>query len=319
MEAFTVLLFTFFSQLRVSIDRQPSSTRDGDDTSSKEKPSSSSSQCQPSKNHLSWINLDVDHQSIREYFPAELLKGVNPSVEHLVPLRLSVLLDAFQQLYQKYMNLVQNNESMENKLKCLPNATELNSMSEAKASEREDGLDLHSHSSKGAERRHDVSDKLQRLESLERAYANTEERCKQLVEVTQQWSAECADKDRLIAVQATQIEQLQTELEKTDKRLSKYKKHWIATKDAPPQRASDAQFEELRLELACRRELHDQVCSPIAMLISGQGIPMQDWNRSYLKWVLSVARTCLAKAVTIRTNSYVVSSCYYRQPLCCSV
>ena len=161
------------------------------------------------------------------------------------------------------MNLVQDNESMKNKLKYLPPSTvEQNSLLEAKSREVEDALGPNSRSNKGAESRHDVSDKLQWLESLERAYANTEERCKQLVEVTQQWSAECADKDRLIAVQATQIELLQAELEKTEKRLTKYKKHWIATKDAPPQRASDAQFEELRLELACRRELHDQVCSP---------------------------------------------------------
>jgi hypothetical protein len=211
------------------------------------------------KNQLSWITLDVDCQSIRDYFPAEFLKGVNPSAEHLIPLRLSVLLDAFQQLIQKYKKLLQDNESMQSELKCLPEVVQQKSILEAELREREGGtVTVQSHSSHD---QHAVAGyKLQRLQSLERAYVNAEERCKQLVEVTQQWSAECADKDKLIAVQATQIEQVSGELDKTLKRLSKYKKHWIATKDAPPmQRVPDAQFEELRLELACRRELHDQV------------------------------------------------------------
>lgn len=250
MEAFTVLLFTFLSQLRLSLTRDEASGED----------KQSSSHPQRAKNQLSWINLDVDYQSIREYFPAEFLKSVNPSVEHLLPLKLSVLLDAFQQFFQKYKMLLQDNESMQSKLKCLSELVQQKSILEAKLREREGAVGPSSSPfNKGVASQHDVRYKLQRLESLERAYANTEERCKQLVEVTQQWSAECADKDKLIAVQATQVEQLTSELDKTQKRLSKYKKHWIATKDAPPQRAPDAQFEELRLELACRRELHDQV------------------------------------------------------------
>ena len=252
MEALSVLLFTFFSQLRVSITR-------GEATSEDKQSSSSSSRRQGAKNQLSWITLDVDCQSIRDYFPAEFLKGVNPSADHLIPLRLSVLLDAFQQLFQKYRKLLQDNESMQSELKCLPELVQQKSILEAKLRERESAVCPYSPSSKGVDSQHDVGYKLQRLQSLERAYANTEERCKQLVEVTQQWSAECADKDKLIAVQATEIGQLTGELDKTQKRLNKYKKHWIATKDAPPQRVPDAQFEELRLELACRRELHDQV------------------------------------------------------------
>ena len=254
MEALSVLLFTFFSQLRFSITRGEAT---GDD---KQSSSRSSSHHRGAKDQLSWITLDVDYQSIRDYFPAEFLKGVNPSAEHLIPLRLSVLLDAFQQLFQRYRKLLRDNESMQTRLKCLPELVQQKTVLEAKLREREGVVQPYSPSSKGAESQHDVGCKLQRLQSLERAYVNAEERCKQLVEVTQQWSAECADKDKLIAVQATQIEQLTGELDKTQKRLNKYNKHWIATKDAPPpQRVPDAQFEELRLELACRRELHDQV------------------------------------------------------------
>lgn len=261
MEAFTVLLFTFFSQLRVSIDQQLSLAH-SESTGQGKGSVSSSKHNERSKNYLSWITLDVDWQSIREYFPAEFVKEVNPSVDHLVPLRLSVLLDAFQQFCQRYMKLVQDNDTMQGKHKFLPELIQQKSISEAKLREREIAIQTSvSPSLQDSSLQHDVSSKLMRLDSLERAYANVEERCKQLVVVTQQWSAECADKDKLIAVQDKQIEQLTAELDKTQRKLTKYKKHWVATKDAAPKRASDTEFEELRLELACRRELHDQVSS----------------------------------------------------------
>ena len=237
MEAFTVLLFTFLSQLRVSIDQQLSLTRN---ESSQLDKKSSSTQKQGAKNCLSWITLDVDWPSMRDYFPAQLLEGVNPSADHFVPMRLSVLLDAFQQLFQKYTKLAEDNRS-------------IGDLSAIHSSCSPQSVNL----SKGNE----VSqDQLKRLESIQRALANSEERCQQLVVVTQQWSAECADKDKLIAVQATQIGQLKDECDKIQKKMNKYKKHWMATKDAETKRVSDSQFEELRLELACRRELHDQVC-----------------------------------------------------------
>ena len=242
MEAFTVLLFTFLSQLRVSIDQQLSLMRNESSELDKE---SSSTQKQGAKNCLSWITLDVDWPSMRDYFPAQLLEGVNPSADHFVPMRLSVLLDAFQQLFQKYTKLAEDSETLHGKLEgCL---------SAIHSSCPRQSVNL----SKGNEV---PQDKLKRLESIQRALANSEERCQQLVVVTQQWSAECADKDKLIAVQATQIGQLKDECDKIQKKMNKYKKHWMATKDAETKRVSDSQFEELRLELACRRELHDQVC-----------------------------------------------------------
>lgn len=268
MEAFSVLLFTFFSQLRVSIDQQLSSLRNG--SASPNQGSVSTKPAAGSKNSLYWITFDVEWESIREYFPAEFLKGVTPSADHLVPLRLSVLLDAFQQICQRYMKLVVDNESLQSKLKVLPEIIQQKSILEAKLRESRatthqspwspPALSNHRGSDSPYEDDHDVGGKLKRLDSLERAYLNAEERCKQLVVVTQQWSAECADKDKLIAVQGTQIEQLSAELDKIQRKLTKYKKHWVATRDAAPKRVSDVQFEELRLELACRKELHNQVC-----------------------------------------------------------
>lgn len=279
MEAFTVLMFTFFSQLRVSIDQQLSATsRSGEAASKQNRESTLALNEAAKKNYLSWLTLDVNLQSLREYFPADFLKGVNPSAEHLVPLRLSVLLDAFQQLCQKYLKLVKDNESLQEKLRLLPEIIKQKSTLEAQLREKEISSLPPSHppsssssicAAKPSETSHTLREKLKRLESLERAYANTEERCKQLVVVTQQWSAECADKDKLIAVQTTQIEQLDAELDKTQRKLAKYKKHWAATKEtANTKRVSDAQFEELRLELVCRKELHNQVYNYVAIKLS---------------------------------------------------
>ena len=259
-----MLLFTFLSQLRASI-ASLSSNESTTEFQDEEESTSESTHCQlEGKDCFSWIKLDVDWQSIREYFPAEFLKGVNPSPDHPVQLRLSVVLDAFQQFSQKYKKLVQDNQLLQDKLKVLPEVVHEKSILEAKLREREtSNLPLstssQSKSNKDSDTPLDVRETLKRLESLERAYANAEERCKQLVIVTQQWSAECSDKDKLLAVQATQIEQLEAEIDKLQRKLAKYKKHWEATRDHTHKRVSDSQFEELRLELACRKELQNQV------------------------------------------------------------
>lgn len=213
--------------------------------------------------HLGWLQIDVGEGDVPDYFPAKATDGIHPSVDHPVDLKLSVLLEAFQQFCQRFESLLQDNHSLQRKAKLAQDLIKRNSSLQAKVQGLQHNGQTHPTSSMTliqdleSELRHTKDE----LQTLQRAYSSSEERCKQLVEVTQQWSAECADKDKLIAVQTTQIEQLQAEIDKLQKKVSKYKKHWLATKDAiPGQRASDAQFEELRLELACRRELHDQVC-----------------------------------------------------------
>jgi len=96
------------------------------------------------------------------------------------------------------------------------------------------------------------------LEPLKRALARSEERNKQLVEITQQWEIECQEKDSHIAVLETQIQQYRQERELFKKKLAKYKKQASVDRE---QKVSDSQFEELRDELGYRRELYDKVCT----------------------------------------------------------
>ena len=91
------------------------------------------------------------------------------------------------------------------------------------------------------------------------AYIRSEERCKQLVEVTQQWAIECDEKVRFIHALEKETSDLKTHLQQLDARVSRYKKFWMENKDLPRGRVSDYQFDELRSELAFRRELYDQV------------------------------------------------------------
>ena len=94
------------------------------------------------------------------------------------------------------------------------------------------------------------------LEPLKRALARSEERNKQLVEVTQQWAIECQEKDSHIAVVETQYQQIRQERELFKKKLAKYKRQASVDRE---QKVPDCQFEELREELGYRRELYDKV------------------------------------------------------------
>jgi len=96
------------------------------------------------------------------------------------------------------------------------------------------------------------------LEPLKRALARSEERNKQLVEITQQWEIECQEKDSHIAILETQNQQFRQERELFKKKLAKYKKQASVDRE---QKVSDSQFEELRDELGYRRELYDKVCT----------------------------------------------------------
>ncbi len=104
-----------------------------------------------------------------------------------------------------------------------------------------------------------IGDLKHQLEQVQNAYARSEERCKQLVEVTQQWALECDEKMKLVRIEEKTVQQLTGEMEQAERRVEKYKKYWMDTKDLPRGRVSDSQFEELRSEMALRRELYDQV------------------------------------------------------------
>ena len=73
MEAFTVLLFTFFSQLRVSVNKEASVTRVP--VTGRDKASSHQKEA---KDYMSWLTMDVDWQSMGHFFPQDLLNCVLP-------------------------------------------------------------------------------------------------------------------------------------------------------------------------------------------------------------------------------------------------
>ena len=126
-----------------------------------------------------------------------------------------------------------------------------------------------------------VRELTKQIEPLKRALAKSEDRNKQLVDVTQQWAIECQEKDNQIAVRDSQIRELRAEVDQmkqqllnvkkhnkellTDreqfkKKISKLKKQLNSSSEGTRgDRVSDSQFEELRVELAYRRELYDQV------------------------------------------------------------
>ena len=119
---------------------------------------------------------------------------------------------------------------------------------------------------------------------MRRTLAKSEDRNKQLVDVTQQWAIECQEKENQIAVRDSQIRELRgendqlkqrssslenrskellTEREQFKKKASKLKKQLSSVSErCREERVSDSQFEELRVELSYRRELYDQVSLP---------------------------------------------------------
>lgn len=117
MDPFSILFFTFMSQLKSFLTSGPS-----------------------------WLTDDVHDDSISDYFPPGVTKVLS---QKSVPMKLSVLLEAFQQLITKSFD--EGNEDSDDQLK-----------------------------------------------NLQRLYEQSEERCKQLVVVTQQWALECGDKDKVL-------------------------------------------------------------------------------------------------------------------------
>ena len=101
-----------------------------------------------------------------------------------------------------------------------------------------------------AKRMAELEEQVKLAEPLQQAYSRSEERCVQLVEVTQQWAIECEEKVRMIEFLEKEADQLKGTLQQLDTRVAKYKKYWMETKDVPRAgRVSDAQFEELRTEV----------------------------------------------------------------------
>ena len=137
---------------------------------------------------LPWLKDDVPWDSIRDYFPAESIKGISVTSPH--PVRLSVLLDAFQQLMRKIKDITERNVLLEGRAGMVSDLMARITHLETQLSgyKGDDGF-------KGQ-----LDEGSKEIESLQRSYYRSEERCKQLVIVTQQWAIECEDKDKVCIV-----------------------------------------------------------------------------------------------------------------------
>ena len=62
----------------------------------------------------------------------------------------------------------------------------------------------------------ELEEQVKLAEPLQQAYSRSEERCVQLVEVTQQWAIECEEKVRMIEVLEKEADQLKGALQQLD-------------------------------------------------------------------------------------------------------
>lgn len=258
-----------------------------------------------------WLHTDVASEEARDFFPTEVVKSVTPNLDNPVHLKLSVILEAFQQFIRAYDNLKRENLSLQRKGRMYDELSRKFRALESKMSQMQQqagrcghsnatppeipGLvansgtnavqgcghnratpswnapppwnathppvDLSPDTSAALQKKvAELEEQVKLAEPLQQAYERSEERCVQLVEVTQQWAIECEEKVRMIEFLEKEAEEQKVVVQQLDARVAKYKKYWMETKDLPKtEKVSDAQFEELRMELAMRRELYDQV------------------------------------------------------------
>ncbi|XP_064396529.1 uncharacterized protein LOC135343499 [Halichondria panicea] len=166
MDPFSVLFFTFISQLKSYWLTHGGPT---------------------------WLDDDVFDDTITDYFPPDVVRVIS---QKIVPIKLSVILEAYQQLISK-------------------------------TSDTEDNSTV----------------------SLRSTLEKSEERCKQLVVVTQQWALECGDKDKAISIYEAETKQLKDVIVQLEKRIGKYKRYW----------QDNRSLEEMRTEVEQRKILHDKV------------------------------------------------------------
>ncbi len=209
-------------------------------------------------------------ETTREYFVSRTLKDISPSERNPVAIKLSLLLESFQQFYHAFRSLKSKNLSLHEKLL---EATKVKERLEAELHRmRLDRLQRNpTHglipyfAGSADDRAIELEAKKAEVEALKRSYVRSEQRCKQLVVVTQQWALECEDKVKLIHLQEQQLKDTRAEMAQLEKRVNKYKKFWVESKAGgvgecgDDGKVSDFQFEELRTELAMRRELYNMV------------------------------------------------------------
>ena len=215
-------------------------------------------------------------ENTRDYFSTRALKDLSPSEHNPVSIKLSFLLESFQQLYHAFRSFKSKNLSLHEKLLEAVKSKEKAELvlRQARSNRLQVGHPMllkpnNPRVNPWGDQARELEAKLAEVEALKRSYVRSEQRCKQLVVVTQQWALECEDKVKLINLQEEEVKSLKEQVEQLDRRVTKYKKFWVeyrggagggaTTGGDEDGRATDLQFEELRNELAMRRELYDMV------------------------------------------------------------
>lgn len=90
-----VLLYMLLVQLSLSLDHTPSHDRPSLLTAA-----------------LQWLKWDVTFEQLRSFFPRAVTEAIQPVVSSLVPLQLSVVLDAFHQHTNKFDSLALANSAL---------------------------------------------------------------------------------------------------------------------------------------------------------------------------------------------------------------
>lgn len=296
-DAFIILFFTFITQqLQILWSNKPRNPSHNP-SHHRANPAAQNAEQPGNPSVFPWLQVDVSSEEARDYFPAEVVKSVSPSLGNPACLKLSVLLEGFQQLIRAFGSLKQENWSLQRKGRMYDELarkfraleSKMTQMQQAggcghsNATPHQMGISdtnatvyryghsnatpwnaappqMPASSDTNAALRRKVAELEEQAKPLKQAYTRSEERCVQLVEVTQQWAIECEEKVRMIELLEKEAEQLKVAIQQLEPRVTKYKKYWMETKDAPRVgKVSDGQFEELRTELAMRRELYDQV------------------------------------------------------------
>lgn len=108
-DAFIILFFTFVSQqihtLRGGHKATP--TPHGRTPSGTDHTPSSPNSMFP------WLQVDVQSEEARDFFPSEVVKSVVPNPNDPATLRLSMLLEAFQQFLRAFENMKKENASLQ--------------------------------------------------------------------------------------------------------------------------------------------------------------------------------------------------------------
>ena len=211
-DAFIVLFFTLITQQLqqlLSSKRQKDGAPPHHDQAT---PFSGASRLDPQADStFPWLHLDVSSEDARDFFPAEVVRGIVPSSANPAPLKMSVILESFQQFVRAIEVSKQENQTLLRKARAHDDLLRKYRALETKFAQTrtiphnttppsDKTMPTHSSAKAVEPAFRERDDHHQVVEALRQAHERSEVRCKQLVGVTQQWALECEEKVKVIQV-----------------------------------------------------------------------------------------------------------------------